>query len=115
MYPDAKLEASGDEDENDDQKDDLEASIAKEVAAIKEGKKNKIFANIPMNLDCGMHAHAIRNSDYWVSAQCLTLHCSYLHPNKGTGGTRTVCPSHPDGYEETSSEEDSLYITIASG
>ncbi|KAL1934260.1 hypothetical protein VTP01DRAFT_6442 [Rhizomucor pusillus] len=51
LYPDAKLEASGD-DENDDQKDDLEASIAKEVAAIKEGKKNKIFANIPMNLDC---------------------------------------------------------------
>lgn len=39
--------------DGDDDDDDLEASIAKEVAALKKPKGRKRFANITTGTDCG--------------------------------------------------------------
>ncbi|KAI9264590.1 hypothetical protein EDC94DRAFT_517172 [Helicostylum pulchrum] len=49
LYP--VVEQSDDEN-NDDEGDDLEASIAKEVAALKKPKGRKRFANITTGTDC---------------------------------------------------------------
>lgn len=40
-------------EDNVDEEEDLEASIAKEVAALKKPKGRKRFANITTGTDCG--------------------------------------------------------------
>lgn len=46
LYPDSK------EQEAEDEEEDIEASIAKEVAEMKGSKEKKRFANITTGTDC---------------------------------------------------------------
>lgn len=52
LYP-VETEGEGEDEEDNDNEDDLEASIAKEVAALKKPKGRKRFANITTGTDCG--------------------------------------------------------------
>lgn len=54
MYPKEEEGAESGADNDDDEELDLEASIAKEVAAIKNTKVKKRYANITTGTDCGM-------------------------------------------------------------
>jgi tRNA acetyltransferase TAN1 len=56
LYPKEEEGAeSGAENDEDDEELDLEASIAKEVAALKNTKVKKRYANITTGTDCGMY------------------------------------------------------------
>lgn len=51
MYPEE--ETKSDDEENADEEEDLEASIERELAALKNKKTKKRYANITTGTDCG--------------------------------------------------------------
>lgn len=58
MYP----EDTAQSENEDDEEEDLEASIAREVAALKKPKSKKRYANITTGTDCGKIFSIINNS-----------------------------------------------------
>lgn len=115
-----KLYSSNESKENDaepeeDEEEDIEAMIAKEVAIISnKPKTQKRFANINVDTDCGK----VLSTIYIVSirySNCISnCHYSGIHPNKPTSRTSFICTSYIERYSSNETPVHSIYVATAS-